>query len=352
VITVLPGRELSRHLADRWRRIQASNATLASPYFSPEFTAAVAAARDDVHVAVIEREGRITAFFPHHKLRRTGLPVGGAISDFHGLVCGPDFIPDVVSLMRGCRLDAFDFDHLLTSQLGFAAYTQYCESSPRIDLSAGYAAYVEERRHAGSEQIKKCGNLLRRLEREVGPVSFIAHSDDLGMLAQVLAWKSEQYCRTGCRDLFSRAWVRRVIEVIHATQGPGFAGRLSLLYAGDTLIAGHFGMKTAEIWHYWFPSFDKRFSKYSPGLLLLLKLAEHAAAEGVSYIDLGKGMTLYKERLMNARVLLGAGCIELPSVLRVRRAVGRSLRSLARQAIFGSPLEAPARRLVHALRPR
>jgi hypothetical protein len=55
---------------------------------------------------------------------------------------------------------------------------------------------------------------------------------------------------------------------------------------------------------------------------------------------------------MNAHIVLSQGWVELPSLLKWRRAIGRSLGSYARLAIFGSRLEAPARRLVHALRDR
>jgi len=258
----------------------------------------------------------------------------------------------VEEILRSCRLDAFDFDHMLASQPGFSVYAQNREASPRIDLSGGYAAYVTERKRAGSKQIRQCENLMRRVEREVGQLSFVPHSSDAALLQKVLAWKSAQYLRTGHGDIFATAWVRRVVERIHETKTHGFAGRLSLLYAGDVLIAGHLGMRTPSVWHYWFPAYDLSYSKYSPGLLLLVKIIEQAAAEGASYVDLGKGMCLYKERLMNAHIVLSQGWVELPSLLKWRRAIGRSLGSYARLAIFGSPFEAPARRLAHALRQR
>ena len=352
MITLLPGGSLSTDLTDKWRRLQASNASLASPYFCPEFTEAVVGARNDVRVAIVEDQQGIAAIFPHHSRGRAGWPVGGVLSDFQGINCGPEFQVNVEELLRACRLDAFDFDHMLASQPGFSVYAQNREASPRIDFSSGYVAYATERKRAGSKLIRQCENLMRRIEREVGQLSFVPHSSDSAVLQKVLAWKSEQYLRTGHRDIFATAWIRRVVERIHETETCGFAGRLSLLYAGDVLIAGHLGMRTPSVWHYWFPAYDLSYSKYSPGLLLLLKIVEQAAGEGASYLDLGKGMCLYKERLMNAHVVLSQGWVELPSLLKWRRTIGRSLASYARLAIFGSRLEAPARRLVHALRQR
>jgi len=312
----------------------------------------VASVRDDVHFAIIENQAKITAFFPYQSQGRCGQPVGGPVCDFQGVVCGPNFEVDVLRLLKAGKLHAFDFDHMLTLQHGFALHACGLEVSPRMDISQGYAAYVVERRRAGSEQIKKCGNLMRRIEREVGPLIFVPHSSDVTLLGKVLAWKSAQYVRTGQRDLFAVPWVRSLVERIHAIEARGFAGRLSLLYAGDRLVAGHFGMRTPLVWHYWFPAYDVRFAKYSPGLLLLLRIAEHAAALGATYIDLGKGMSLYKERLMNARTVLSYGSVEVPSLLKFRRTIGRYAATLARKAILNSPIEGPARRLIQAHRER
>ena len=343
VITTLSGRDLSFELTQKWRALQSTNASLAAPYFCPEFTQAVAAVRPDVHVAITEIRGSVVAFFPFQRQGRCGGPIGGLVSDFQGLIAAPNLELDVAQMLKACGLHAFDFDHMLASQPGFASYASEFEPSPKMDLSAGFAAYVAERRVAGSEQIKKCGNLMRRIEREVGPLAFVEQSRDSKLLRQVLAWKSAQYVRTGQRDIFLTSWIRSLMEKIHAIETDAFAGRLSLLYAGSRLVAGHFGMRTPTVWHYWFPAYDKQFAKYSPGLLLLLKLAERAPASGITTIELGKGMSLYKERLMNGRTILCRGSVELPSMLKVKRSIGRHLWSLARAVVLNVK---PARRLV------
>src|SRR5258707_9424166 len=106
--------------------------------------------------------------------------------------------------------------------------------------------------------------MMRRMEREIGPLRFVSHSNDRQLLGQVLAWKSQQYRRTGWRDLFARGWGRALVERIHGIQSESFAGLLSLLYAGDSLVAGHMGMRSRNIWHYWFPAYDRKYAKFSP----------------------------------------------------------------------------------------
>ena len=251
-------------------------------------------------------------------------PVGAFISDYHGLISEPNYSFEPKQLLRSCNLVAWDFNYLPASQTSFAPFYRSQHRSPIIDLSAGYENYVKERREAGTEQIKKNGNLLRRLEREVGTLRFVVHSPEPAQLSQLIAWKTDQFRHNGWQDIFSLPWVRNTVEAIHKIQTPEFAGMLSLLYAGDTLVAAHFGMRSATVWHYWFPAYDPAYSKYSPGVMLLLKMAENSAALGINTIDLGCGEHSYKERLMNGFVATAKGSVELPALVTLPRILRRN----------------------------
>jgi CelD/BcsL family acetyltransferase involved in cellulose biosynthesis len=330
-VRVIPGKAIDSALVRQWRGLQESNPDLQNPCFSPEFTQAVAIVRNDVEVGVIEEHGEVLAIFPfQRKAGGRGIPVGGIVSDYQGLICRPDFSCDPRELLKACGLISWDFDRLPATQQLFKPFHKFCEPSAVIDLSQGYEAYVAERRTAGTEQIKKCMNLMRRLDLELGPIRFVPHSPDPSALAKVLAWKSQQYRKTGWRDLFASKWGRSLVQQIHATQSDSFAGMLSLLFAGDNLVAGHLGMRSRTVWHYWFPAYGPQFAKYSPGLILLLKMAEHAPQIGLRTIDLGTGLTLYKRRLMNASVSVAEGSVERPSWLSLVRRVRRKAKRLLR----------------------
>jgi CelD/BcsL family acetyltransferase involved in cellulose biosynthesis len=345
-VTLVPGRELGSDLVAAWTRLQAANPDLASPYFHPEFTTSIAAVRSDVEVAVVEADGAIVALFPFQREQAShGRPVGGIISDYQGLICAQDFQFTPTELLQGCRLDSWDFDHLIASQSSLTPFHWSNDASPQIDVSKGYEAYVHDRRAAGSEQIKKTYNLMRRIEREIGPLRFIAESTDAEALDNVLGWKSDRYRTTGKIDLFVPGWIREAIHGIWEHRSDGFSGALSLLYAGDRLIAGHMGMRSRNVWHYWFPAYDSRAAKYSPGLILLLKMAEHAPQTGVRIIDLGMGMDLYKERLMNASTRLASGRLELPSWRSFYGVASRALRHCLRESPLGPAARAVLGRL-------
>lgn len=317
-----PAKGIPGEIRDAWICLQQSNPALKSPYFSPEYTRIVAEAGEGVEVAIVEEAGRIAAIFPFER-RRWNLagPVGSFLSDYHGVISDPDFAFDPRELLKQCGLAAWDFNHIPTACAPFAPFHREQHRSPIIDLAGGYEAYVKERREAGTEQIKKNANLERRLEREIGPLRYVVHSPDKALLHQLLAWKTAQFRHNGWRDIFSIPWVHQIAEGIHAAQTPGFSGMLSLLYAGDHLVAAHFGMRSERVWHYWFPSYDPAFSKYSVGVMLLLKMAESAAALGINVIDLGCGEHSYKDRLMNGSVATARGTVELPGFTAATRRV-------------------------------
>jgi CelD/BcsL family acetyltransferase involved in cellulose biosynthesis len=332
VIRVVPARALNLEQLASWRALQEANPDLDNPCFTPEFTEAVAGVREDVEVALLQRGEEIQAVFPFQ--RRPGLravPVGGIISDYQGLICRPGFTCNPRQLLKACNLASWKFDRLLCSQQCFVPYYKQCTLSARVDVSAGYGAYVAQRRAAGTHQVKQCEYMMRRMERELGPLRFVPHSSDSGLLRRVLAWKSEQYRRTGWSDLFATGWARTLVERIHETQTAGFGGMLSLLFAGRQLVAGHFGMRSKTVWHYWFPAYDRRFARYSPGLILLLKMAQFAEDFGLHCIDIGTGLTLYKRRLMNASVSVAEGIVETPSCRGLLRLVRRRLRAMLKR---------------------
>jgi len=337
--SVLPAGALCREHVQLWSHLQQTNPSLASPYFRPEFTMAVASVRGDVYVAMLEEAGETVGFFPFQRSRLgVGRPVGGALSDYHGVVAGPDCAWNAAELVRACRLRVWDFDHVPLSQAPLRPHRTAERHSPIMDLSDGYEAYVRGRSEAGSREIRQTQRKRRKLEREVGPIRFEPQVRDRAVLAKLLEWKSAQYRRSGLVNIFAFRWAVRLLERLLDTYGSGFAGMLSALYVNDHLAAAHMGMRSASVWHYWFPSYDQALGKYSPGLVLLLEMARHAETMGLGVIDLGKGESRYKRSLMSNAVPLMEGSVEVSAA-----AAGvRRLRTTVEDFLRRGPLAAPA----------
>lgn len=343
-IRLIPGRELNGELIEQWSALQASNPDLCSPYFCPEFTAAVAAVREDVFVGVLEEGNRVTGFFPFQRgALGAGKPVGGRLSDYHGVIAAREAAWDVRELLRGCRLRSWDFDHLIASQAPFAEFHAARDESPILDLSAGFAAYEQKLKDAGSGQLKNVYRMMRKLAEGHGPYRFDFHSTSKQVLGQVIDWKAAQCRTTGSFDYFALDWTRELVEQIQETQTPHFGGLLSAIFAGDELVAAHFGMRSGSVWHWWFPTYNEKFADYSPGVILLIEAAKAAAANGIRHIDLGKGMSLYKKRVMTGSIAIAEGRIEVPSALSVMRKARESAESFVRQTPLKHIAKIPGR---------
>lgn len=326
--------------------LQQARHELASPFFRPEYHRlvddAIAGDARSVDVAIVERVGAegsaaargdgIVAFFPFERDPtardpHTGVPAGRYLTDYQGVIATEADPYDPVELLRAAQLDRWHFDHLPVDQAPFARWHASVAGSPVIDLSAGYDAY-EAATHAARVEQRK----TRNLERDIGDVRFDYHTTDDEVFESLVAWKSAQYRASGVRDIFAEPWCRRAADALRSTDTEHFCGVLSAVRAGDTLVAVHLGLRADGVWHWWLPAYDVTFARYSPGTVLLLEMARHAADLGVETIDLGKGDARYKSRLANHEIALAKGVVEAPTLKNrarhaaaaVRRRVSRS----------------------------
>lgn len=290
----------------RWHAFQQATPSLANPFLSPEFTVAVGQLRSRARVAVLSEGTDIVGFFPFERGRLgAGVPISAGLADCQGLVHAPGVDWDPIGLLRDCGLAVWEFDHLVDSQQPFESYQVTRAASPVMDLT-------------GDDQdpgkVGLAGKSLRRLlkqerslTRHVGELRVVFASRDRRDLYTVMAWKSAQYLRTGLYDQFARAWVVRLVERLLEAGSKDCTGLLSMLYAGETPIAGHFGLRSQPALTWWFPAYDVSYAKYSPGLLLQMRVAQEAAAAGIAYMDMGKGAEGYKQMFKTRDLFVGQG---------------------------------------------
>ena len=345
--TVVPGREVGGTIEAAWRAAVAGRPELSSPYFDIEYLRCIASVRDDVFVEVVEDAGQVIALLPfQRRAGRIGGPVGGPMSDFQGLlsVAGGEVEPSW--LVRQAGLLLLQFDHWVAEQPEFTAHRTALAPSATIDLEGGIERYLARRSDMGRQTAARLRHKARRLARGLGPLRFEWRVRDPEVLDRVLAWKTEQSRRTGSAELFTRPWARAALEAIHAADSPSFGGVLSALWAGDRLVAGHMGMRSRTVLHYWFPAYDRAYSEYSAGLLLRWEIMQGAEAQGVLRIDLGKGEQPYKERMKTHDVLVAEGRVASSATLaRAITGAGDGARWIRR-----SPLSGPARQLNRVVR--
>jgi CelD/BcsL family acetyltransferase involved in cellulose biosynthesis len=314
-VTVVPAKQLPDDLTIRWNEIQQNNPDLCSPFFCPDFTQAVAAVRDDG-----------AAFFPFQKTPfGFGKPVGGPVSDYHGLIAPRGAKHDLKALMRACKLLSWDFDHVPAAQIAFSPWTMVETESYILDVSNDLQVVSKETR---SRYVSK----MRKLEREFGKVEIDLDCKDADIVRLCLELKSAQYRRSNVVDLFAMPWARALADVISSKRSSSFSGITSVLRAGGRPVAIHFGMRSKTAWHYWFPAYDLEFGRYSPGMLLLLDMISRAPRLGIGVIDFGKGAMDYKQQLSNRTIPLIEGSVTFSRSVSALRQNQKSLTDWARRA--------------------
>jgi CelD/BcsL family acetyltransferase involved in cellulose biosynthesis len=293
-----------------WSEIQAADATFASPCLSPWFTRAIASQRDDVLVGIIGDGNRIAGFFPFQ--RSSGgdaVPSLERMADYEGVIALPHADWNACDLLRGCRLDAWNFRVLVGRQEQLLPYHDSTSFSPVLDLRRGFDAWFEAIQRPGSRLRRHLNAQRRTLERTLGPLRFEYHDASPESLRRLRAWKSAQYLRTGLPDHLATPWVAAMVESVRDAQSDDFSGTLSVLRAGDRIVAAHLGMRSRTVWHYWLPSYDRSLARCSPGLLLLIEMAKDAESRGIHFIDLGQGKQEYKARFSNASTSFARGSV-------------------------------------------
>lgn len=336
VSVVRPG-ELGPAEADAWQAMRRATPSLANPFLSPEFAVAVGRFRPGARVGVLTEGQSITGFFPFERRRLgAGGPVCGWLTPCQGLVHAPGADWDPRELLRGCGLSAWRFDNLLADQVPFKPYHQTTVPSAIIDLSDGFDDYYAKLRVKSPRFCRELARRSRKLERDWGELRIVADSGDQRVLRTLLSWKSDQYRQTSHVDRFRQPWLTELLDALLAARGGCTSGLLSVLYAGDRLVAAQFGLRAGSLLVGWFTAYDTSLAKYSPGLIHHTRLAEEAAAAGIRAIDMGAGAkNHYKETLKSDDCFVAQGVVTTWSPLgaahRVRGTVTWSTRRMFRQ---------------------
>lgn len=293
-----------------WQRICCEQAEFAGPYYRPEFSQGVARVRRGVHVGLIREHGELAAVFPYERdAAGRGRAVASRLSDFHCIIGRLKQPPTPRELLHDCQLKSFQFDHWPRLQLLPGQQTRRSMTSPFLDLSQGFEHYFAKRLSIGATRLRKVGQVTRKLEREVGPVTFHHQDNDPLAWKLLLEWKSDQYRRSGALDIFRYPWVADVLRSLSQQQSPHFAATMMTLRAGSRIAAVHFGMRSGPIVHWWFPAYAPDLARYSPGLIMLIEAAKYFAANGCQRIELGKGNEPYKASLTSDYVEMTEGVL-------------------------------------------
>jgi len=289
-----------------WANFQELSPITLNPFFSFTFTQIVGRARPNARVAVVEEDGQIAAFLPYEiHSNNIGMPIGWPMNNLHGFI-GSGTAFDPRSVVRAAGLRGWRFQ-AAPQQQGVLVPYHYPETAVQcqvISLADGYKSYVES---LSRSLVTKTTRKRRNLERVAGPLSYKWCSPGLKYLPQLIDWESSRHY--GVQRLLSDSSALRIVEDVTMSENRDCAGRLSGVFADELPIALLLGIMGPQALCGWFCAFDASLSRFSPGTIMWLSLAEHAGNQGVTRIDLGAGQDPYKFKLANASYGVGGGAV-------------------------------------------
>ena len=265
---------------------------------------------DSLFVTVVTLDQLPVAIFPNQVTRGGHLTfIGTCVSNYCGPLYDPVHLAGVVAAWADCVVSAphirsielvglregspfLDVARSLTLGSWAPPLVVRTNPCPEVDLSAGWEAI--HGRHK-SKQRSTWKRKERRLAR-LGDYRF-DETEDPEEIASVMP---------RLFSLFQRRWGGQHITAgfgkgyegfqIHAARLAGAEGhvRLSLLRLDGEIIAFSYGIRAASVTASYVLAHDDLFSRYSVGLLLLLRVLEAAAGRGDPVYDFSLGETEYK----------------------------------------------------------
>ncbi|TWU59847.1 hypothetical protein Poly51_01200 [Rubripirellula tenax] len=348
-VEVIPWSGLEPVARSRWEKLRATQPEFKTPFFSLAFFDAVQASRGDVLVAVMRQNNTIVGFLPFHRIGRVAWPAGRYFNDAHNVLMHPGTRLDWSWLLKQCDVKAYDF-HALVGSIShvptdsFQGYTQ----SFNAQIGSNSSAFLVdlEREHS---TIRRQEQKTRKMARELGPLSVEIDCRDSDLLSQTIDWKRAQYRRTNILDLFMPDWTREMMRQLHRGFGADepTRGLLSVLRAGDTVVAAHYGMIENDLLHYWFPTYAVEYSRYSPGTALFKEIVRKADRHGIRCIDMGYGEQPYKRKQTDTITTVAHGCVTGSTVYRNLRAIRLTATSVVKQF----PMKGPLKRMLRMVKP-
>ncbi len=321
--TLYPLSELPADLKAKWAKLARANPGLPGPCFHPDLFCAVGREFRDAYVAVLSQGDKL-GFLPFYKDASSKLAASIPMCDYQAVIGAPGTRWNLDEALRDLGLVAWDFEYLVgLSDLEFGSAFLKNGGAPRIDLRQGTDAYFKQML---SRDVSLRNLMLKRdkLQKKHGEIRFVQEEAGSALIDTILAWKAKRF--NDGKPIDPR--VKRVLETLKV--GDEVAGITSGLYAGDALVAAHFGIRLDGILHYWFPGFNPEFGRFTPGHLLVYELLMNLEGMGCKILDFGPGGEAYKQYFCNDSLPVTSGGIELFSRFTLARRCRRNLESAVR----------------------
>jgi CelD/BcsL family acetyltransferase involved in cellulose biosynthesis len=282
-----------------WEGFILGRPDLIGPYFDVRYVIAIAATVPKAFVArILDASGQIVGFFPYQMRGKTAQPLGAPLSDYHGIIGAVGLEVDYQNMLKAMKAERLEFYGWIGE---LTADTSTLKSYSQIaDLSQGYEAYIDRHSALNSKFFKNVARCQRNVEKDFNGFSFSFEPVTPEILEWVIDKKRTQYERSGQHDVFGCGWTQDMLARLADFEDRGFGLKVGLFRYEDVLVAAEICLMREVYIHLWFPAYNNDYHRYSPGILLSLKIMEHATSLGITKVDFGAGGEAYKHTMTEA----------------------------------------------------
>lgn len=315
-----------------WRSLLASSVSSAQIFSSPEFCTAVDKVQGGVQIIMLKEGESVKLVLPVQKDRGVGgllgafSQVGLGISDFFDMVSDEREQYNIAKIFEKAGVRSLYYTHAPSRIKSAYLPLKISGATYRIVTSDPSANIWEVAQKTNPTYWGDAARKLRRLEKELGLIEFSWHEDSQDNFNLLVEAKLAQYAATGHPNapLFNRG-TQQILKYLLSSNNDNCKGLMSVLRAGDRVLALHLGLKTKTHLHNWFPVYINAYARHSPGKVLFMQILKNSKINGVTSFDFGEGLADYKIAAANEVEELGRGLLKI-GILGEISAVPRRLR--------------------------
>jgi CelD/BcsL family acetyltransferase involved in cellulose biosynthesis len=332
--------------AGAWETLRDRAQTYGSCLLGPDFARITAASTPSARIGFIYDQDDLVAVLPYTRTA-FGLarPIGAPFSDYSGPLVMAGRAPSMANILKLLGLAAFRSDTVMDQYNHFSLPLASCSDTHIIRLgTASPEQYLEAQRAAYPKRFKNFRRLERRMEEQVPDLQFIFGKPHPQAIASVLAFKSDQFIRSGLIDVTTAKASSAILQSVIDSPNAFMVG----LWNGDELVSAHFGIKIGTCFHPWVAAYKAELSALSPGHVLFNRIILAMPEMGVTEYDLSGGHDSYKKYYSNATRTIGSLRVSAPTLRGLPYKFQNFLWKLVGAHLDGSKTQRLRRRMEHA----
>jgi CelD/BcsL family acetyltransferase involved in cellulose biosynthesis len=257
---------------------------------------------------LVARDSSIRGIFPFVLHKNVIRFAGSPISDYAGFIVADDDNKPVAEAFRYLK-EKITWNRMALEQIPVSLLSQYDFQKPWFSVSS-YSSYAVDFREFKEQELHKLlgkKDIKRKLSylRKMGGFDYrvISTGNDMhDNLEMMFAQHTERWKNTKTPSMFRFAGPRDFIH--EAAESLNARGMLNFcsLEIDRRPISYIFGFVYNNIQQAYTTTYDSKFERVSPGLLLYSMDIENAFGNGLSVYDFGRGNEHYKTRFANREI--------------------------------------------------